>query len=101
VSGGYSAILLGISHQIIDVWGQKAWATIFVWVGANAIVLYFLNGIAGFETFAARFVGGDVATFLDRAITDGAGTFVAYVLGLVFAVALAGFLCRRRIFLRV
>jgi hypothetical protein len=54
VSGAYSAILLGISHQIIDVWGQKAWATIFVWVGANAIVLYFLNGIAGFETFAAR-----------------------------------------------
>ena len=47
VSGGYRAILLGISHQIIDVWGQKAWATIFVWVGANAIVVYFSTASPG------------------------------------------------------
>lgn len=101
VAGGYSAILLGVMHQVIDVWGWKAWATIFIWIGANAITLYFINGVAGFEPFALRFVGGDVSAWLDRMITPGTGLFVAHMLGLVLAVALAGFLYRRKIFLRV
>jgi predicted acyltransferase len=37
VAGGYSLMLLGVFHQIMDVWGWKAWATAFVWIGANAI----------------------------------------------------------------
>ncbi|MGB9044168.1 MAG: hypothetical protein WCC81_17075 [Pseudolabrys sp.] len=101
VAGGYSAILLGVMHQVIDVWGWRAWATIFVWIGANAITLYFINGVAGFEPFALRVVGGDVSAWLDRMITPGTGLFVAHILGLVLAIALAGFLYRRRIFLRV
>ncbi len=101
VAGGYSAILLGVMHQVIDVWGWRAWATIFVWIGANAITFYFINGVAGFEPFALRFVGGDVSAWLDRMITPGTGLFVAHILGLVLAITLAGFLYRRRIFLRV
>jgi predicted acyltransferase len=101
VTGGYSAILLGIVHQVIDVWRWKAWATIFVWIGANAITLYFINGVAGFEPLALRFVGGDVKVWLDQAVTPGAGVFAAHLLGLVFAVALAGFLYSRKILLRV
>ena len=101
VAGGYSAILLAVLHQVIDVWGWRAWATIFVWIGANAITLYFINGVAGFEPFALRFVGGDVSAWLDRMITPGTGLFVAHILGLMLAIALAGFLYRRRIFLRV
>ncbi len=101
VVSGYSAILLGVMHQVIDVWGWKAWATIFVWIGANAITLYFINNIVGFEPFALRFVGGDVSPLLDRVLTPGTGLFVAHLLGLVLAVALAGYLYRRKIFLRV
>jgi len=101
VAGGYSAILLGVMHQVIDVWGWKAWATIFVWVGANAITLYFINGVTGFEPFALRFVGGDVSAWLDRTVTPGTGLFTAHVLGIDLAVGLAGFLYRRKIFLRV
>lgn len=101
VAGGYSLMLLGASHQIIDVWGFKRWVTPFVWIGANAITLYFINGVSGFEPFAVRFVGGDVAALLDRAATSGAGSLVAYVLGLVFAIALAGFFYRRKMFLRI
>lgn len=101
VVGGYSAILLGVMHQVIDVWGWKAWATIFVWIGANAITLYFINGVVGFEPFALRFVGGDVSAWLDRAVTPGTGLFAAHLVGLALAVALAGFLYRRKIFLRV
>jgi predicted acyltransferase len=101
VTGGYSAVLLGVMHQMIDVWRWKAWATIFVWIGANAIALYFINGVAGFEPFALRFVGGDVKVWLDQTVTPGTGVFAAHLLGLVFAVALAGFLYHRKIFLRV
>jgi predicted acyltransferase len=101
VAGGYSAILLGIAHQIVDVWGLKKWVAPFVWIGANAILLYFINGLLGFEPVATRFVGGDVADFFDDMITDGAGLFVANLVGLVFVVLLARFLYKRKIFLRV
>ena len=101
VAGGYSAILLGAMHQAIDVWGWKVWATIFVWIGANAILIYFINGITGFEPFALRFVGGDVKAWFDQIVTPGMGVFVAHLLGLVLAIALAGYLYRNKVFLRV
>jgi predicted acyltransferase len=101
VAGGYSFLLLGVWYQTIDVWGIRSWSTIFVWIGANAITLYFLNNVMSFERFAVRFVGGDFATLLDRLLTPGTGRFVAHALGLAFAIALAGFFYRRKIFLRV
>jgi predicted acyltransferase len=101
VVGGYSMILLAVSHQVIDVWGWKVWATPFVWIGANAILLYFINGLVGFAPFAFRLVGGDVARWISSVTTPGTGALVGHVLGLIFAVALAGFLYRRKIFLRV
>ena len=101
VAGGYSAILLGCLHQIIDVWGLNRWPIGFVWIGANSITLYFLNNVMDFEHFAQRFVGGDAARVLDAAVTPGTGRFATHVLGVTFAVALAGFFYRRKIFLRV
>ena len=101
VAGGYSFLLLGVWYQTIDVWGIRSWSTIFVWIGANAITLYFLNNLMSFERFAVRFVGGDLGALLDRFVTPGTGRFVAHVLGLAFAIALAGFFYRRKIFLRV
>ncbi len=73
----------------------------FAWLGANAITLYFINEVLGFEPFAMRFVGGDFAALLDRVVTPGTGSLIARALGLAFAVALAGFFYRRKIFLRV
>jgi predicted acyltransferase len=101
VAAGWSAILLGALYQVIDLWGSKRWATVFVWIGANAITLYFINGVVGFEPFARRFVGGDISRWFDTALTLGTGSFVAHLVGLSFAVALAGYLYRRKIFLRV
>jgi predicted acyltransferase len=101
VAGGYSLILLGVWHQIIDVWGVRSWSLIFVWIGANAITLYFLNNVFGFEPFALRFVGGDFSALVDRLTTPGTGSFLAHLLGLTFAVLLARFLYQRKIFLRV
>jgi predicted acyltransferase len=101
VAGGYSAILLGLAHQIIDVWDAKRWATVLVWIGANAILLYVLNGLFGFEPLARRIVGGDFSRWLSYTVTPGTGGFVRHLAGLALVIALAGFLYRRKIFLRV
>jgi predicted acyltransferase len=101
VAGGYSAILLGVAHQIIDVWGAKRWATLLVWIGANAILLYVINGLIGFEPLARLVVGGDFSRWLNHSVTPGTGAFVRHLAGLALVLALAGFLYRRKIFLRV
>jgi predicted acyltransferase len=101
VSAGYSAILLGATHQLIDVWGIRRWSTILVWIGANAIALYMASNLVNFAEVAQTLVGGDVASFLDGAVTQGTGSLAVNALGLVFAIAFAGFLYRRKIFLRV
>ena len=101
VAGGFSAILLALFHQIIDIWKYQRWATPFIWIGANAITLYLINNIVKLDQLAARFAGGDVKRFLDTRITTGAGDLLiaAVVLGLL--IWLAAFLYRRKIFLRV
>ena len=101
VTAGYGAIVLAAMHQIIDVWGWRRWATVFVWVGANALALYFLNDIFNFWSLAARFVGGDFSSLLDRSVAQGTGNFVTHLLMLAFTVLLAGLLYRHKIFIRV
>lgn len=101
VSGGYSLVLLGAVHQIIDVWGVKQWAIIFVWIGANAVTIYMLDNIINFERLANRFVGGDIAAFFDNAIASGAGQLIGYIGGLAIAIWIARFLYVRQIYLRV
>jgi len=101
VAGGYSTLLLGVLYQVMDIWGRSAWATVFTWIGANAITLYMAGNIVNFQRLAARLVGGDVANALDDYLTKGAGNFLIAALGLALAIALARFLYRRKIFLRV
>jgi predicted acyltransferase len=73
VAGGYGMIMLGAMHHIIDVWGFNRWTTSFVWIGANAITLYFLNNLMSFERLAVHFVGGDMSRLLDKIVTPGTG----------------------------
>jgi predicted acyltransferase len=101
VAGGYSALLLGALYLVMDIWGRAAWATVFMWIGANAITLYLLGNIVNFQRLAARLVGGDVANALDDHLTKGAGNFLTAAVGLALAITLAHFLYRRKIFLRV
>jgi len=101
VCGGLSALLLGVFHQVIDAWERRSLATIFIWIGASAITLYLINGIVGFKPLATRLVGGDVGSFVDSHLTPGSGSFLAHAVGLLLAVAMAGFLYQRKIFLRV
>lgn len=96
VTAGYSAILLGITHQMVDVWKWQRWATIFTWIGANAFTLYILN-----QSVAERIAGGDLAAFFDRTVTKGAGGFFLHIMALLLAIMLARFMYRRKMFVRV
>jgi len=73
-----------------------------VWIGANAITLYMLGNVMNYyETVATRFVGGDVADFLDTHVTPGTGHLLAAAGGLALAISAANYLYRHKIFLRV
>jgi predicted acyltransferase len=101
VTGGYSMLLLGALYVVMDVWRHVAWATVFLWVGANAIALYMLNNLIGFHSTASKLTGGDVAAFLDQQLTKGAGSLITVTVSVLLALAIAWFLHSRRIFLRV
>jgi predicted acyltransferase len=101
VTGGLSAILLGIFHQVIDVWGYRRWTPVFVWIGANAITLYLLNALMGFDVPARRIAGGEFGEMLDDLLLPGIGALLVNLVALGLVIALAGYLYRRKIFLRV
>jgi predicted acyltransferase len=96
VACGYSAILLGVFYQIIEIWKWQQWAQPFVWMGMNAITIYVVANVVNFRKLAGRFVGGDISTLL--------GTYSDLTLALVtvgFCFWLVRFLYKRKIFLRL
>lgn len=102
IAGGYSAILLGIFYQIVDIWGARKWCQPFVWIGMNPITIYLASEIiGGFDKLALRFAGGDVQRFFDTRVTQGFGELVACFVGLALAFCFVHFLYRRKIFIRL
>ncbi len=102
VAGGYSAAVLGGFYLVVDVWGKRAWCQPFVWMGTNAITVYLVENIlGGFNSIAARLVGGDVQQFADRHIAKGCGDLLIAAVGIVLAFLFVRFLYQRKIFLRV
>jgi predicted acyltransferase len=102
VAGGYSAMLLGIFYLIVDVWQKRTWCQPFVWMGMNSITIYQTsNIIGGFAKLATRLVGGDVKTFFDTHLAQGAGAMMISLVGLLLAFWFVNFLYRRQIFLRL
>jgi predicted acyltransferase len=100
-TGGMSLVLLGAFHQVIDVWGYKRWTPPFVWIGANAITLYVLNALMGFDEPARRIAGGEFGELLDEVFVHGVGALIVNLTALGLVIVLAGYLYRRKIFLRV
>ena len=96
VACGCSAILLAVFHQIIQIWKFQKWAQPFVWIGMNAIPIYLISAIVGFQKLANRFVGGEIATLLGPR-----ADFARAVIALTLVLAVVRFLYRRKIFLRL
>jgi predicted acyltransferase len=101
VAGGWSVLLLGLFHEVIDVWQRHRWATVLVWIGASPIALYLAFYMVDFVALARRFVGGDIGRLADDYVAPGSADLLACSVALAIAIALAAFLYRRKIFLRV
>lgn len=100
LAGGWSLVLLGVFHQVVDVWGIRGWCGPFRWIGMNALTIYIASNLLGtrdgWQGIAARFVGGPVSVWLG----DYGRPAVALAgLGLMFL--FARFLYRRGVFLRL
>jgi len=101
VTGGWSAILLGLFYLVIDVWHWRWWCQPFVWIGLNPITVYMANNIIGFHSLANRFAGGDIRNFLNDRVYQGLGEVLVNLVALSFAVLLCWLLHRKKIFIRV
>jgi predicted acyltransferase len=57
-AGGISSLLLAFFYLVIDVWGYKKWAFVFVVIGMNAIAVYVATHLFDFSLIGNVFVGG-------------------------------------------
>jgi predicted acyltransferase len=89
-TGGLSLILLGLFYLVIDVWGWKKWAFVFVVIGANAITIYLAQEWLNFDALG-RLAFGHAP--IHRSLLSNAGLVVKW-----FSLYL---LYRQRIFLRL
>jgi predicted acyltransferase len=97
VACGYSCLLLGAFHFVIEGLGWRRWAMPFVWIGANAITIYLVHELINFNKLAARFVGGELGADLFGRYEQ----LVVALVGLLLTFGLCGFLYRRKLFLRL
>jgi predicted acyltransferase len=96
VACGYSAILLALFYQVIEIWNYRRWAQPFVWIGMNALTIYIVANIVNFRRLAERFVGGDIRLWLGRY-----GDLVAAAVTVALALCVVNFLYRRKVYLRL
>jgi predicted acyltransferase len=101
LTAGCSAMLLAAFSLVIDVWGWRRWCIPFLWIGGNALTAYLAVNLVDFQGIAARLAGGDMRLFVDRIAGRGMGDLVVAVVALALPLLLAGFLYRRKIFIRL
>ncbi|HUF62561.1 MAG TPA: DUF5009 domain-containing protein [Verrucomicrobiales bacterium] len=96
VAGGWSALLLALFHEVLDVRGWTAWATPFVWIGMNPITIYMLTNLVDFEDLVRRVLHRPLVDLLSPF-----GELLVAAASLLLAVGVCAWLYRKRIFLRV
>jgi predicted acyltransferase len=101
LTSGFSAMLLGVFHLIVDLWRWQKWCTPFLWIGTNALTVYLAVNLVDCESLAARFVGGDIAAFFDAHLAAGLSRLVIALVALVLPILLVRFLYQHKIFIRL
>lgn len=96
VACGWSALLLALFHQVMEVWNSRRWAEPLLWLGMNAITIYLVSSLVNFRRLADRFVGGDIAAALGP-FSD----LIKAALALALVFWFVNFLYRRKILLRL
>jgi predicted acyltransferase len=97
VAGGYSAILLSVFYQVVDVWKYRKWAQPFLWIGMNSITIYLIDNLVDVEKIAQRFAGGDLSKFY----LGNFGELVIALVSIAITLSICRFLYERKIFLRL
>jgi predicted acyltransferase len=100
VAGGWSAILLGTLHYVVDIQNVRRWAQWLIWIGLNPIAVYMLGNLVDFDHLARRFVGGNIESGLDLWLPGLGGLLVAIV-GIGWGICAAWYLHRKRVYLRI
>lgn len=100
VGGGWSLVLLASFYWLIDQRKIVRWATPFLWIGSNALLIYLVSHVVDFRAVSAYFVGGPVAAALDSLWTGLAGLVHAFT-SIALCTALCGWLYARKIFVRL
>ncbi|HWE94211.1 MAG TPA: DUF5009 domain-containing protein [Tepidisphaeraceae bacterium] len=98
LAGGYSAIILGVFYLIIDVWKLRGWAKPFVWIGTNAITIYMVVELGFIARVAQLLVGGGHRRW---PVFGESQELVTATVALLLVLALAHFLYKRGLFIRV
>ena len=101
VAGGFSAMLLGLFHWIVEVRQWRRWCQPFVWYGMNPITVYLADNIISFRKVASRLLGGDVQAWLNGHVAMGSGDLVLAFGEVGIGLCLVWWLYRRKIFLRL
>jgi len=96
VVGGYSFLLLSLFYQIVDVWQFSIWARPFIWIGANALTIYLVYNIIDISLLAERFVGSQSIKVL-----GSYWQLIHALTVLALGIWLAGYLYRKKIFIRI
>jgi predicted acyltransferase len=97
VACGYSCLWLAAFHCLIEAMGWRRWAMPFVWIGMNPITIYLLPSLIDLRQIALRLVGGD----LNKLLFGHYGDLVIALVTVAMTFGIAGFMYRRKIFLRV
>ncbi|MFY7826611.1 MAG: acyltransferase family protein [Flectobacillus sp.] len=64
VVGGFSMLFFVIFYLIIDIWGFQKWASPFIWIGSNSILIYMASeGMVNFG-YTANFLFGGIISHL-------------------------------------
>ncbi len=66
-AGGWSLLLLAAFYAVLDVWGKRRWATFFVVIGMNSILIYMAGSIFDFGHTTDFFVQGLLRPFSEPA----------------------------------
>jgi predicted acyltransferase len=96
VACGFSSLLLAFFYLVIEICGVRSWAQPFVWIGANPIAIYMLHNVVDIDKLAQRFVGGDLNAYFGQF-----GPLIVALTGMLITFAVARFLYRRKVFLRL
>lgn len=100
VGGGWCLLLLALFYWLIDERRIARWATPFVWIGSNALLIYLVSHVVDFRKISTFFVSGPVATALDS-LWLGLSGLVLALTSVALCTALCGWLHHRKIFLRL